>query len=169
MNPSDIINQINTNHKVFEDLLSCLPTEQVKWKPSEDKWCLLEIISHLYDEEREDFRARLKKILNEDHNWNPIDPQGWVKSRNYMEKNYADTLSDFLNERKKSVEWLKDLKVKDWNVKAVHPKFGEFSAYQMLSNWLAHDYLHMRQILRLKYQMLEAGLNPDKLNYAGGW
>ena len=169
MNPSEIINQLESDSKVFEVLFSNTPPDKIKWKPSEDKWSMLEIISHLYDEEREDFRARLKKILNEDSNWDPIDPQGWVKSRNYMEKDYAKTLKDFLDERKKSIEWLKDLKEIDWNVNAVHPKFGEFAAYPMLCNWLAHDYLHLRQILKLKYQMLEAGLNAGELGYAGEW
>lgn len=169
MNPLEIINQLESNSGVFENLFSNIPADKIKWKPSKDKWCLLEIISHLYDEEREDFRARLEKILNEDHNWDPNDPQGWVKSRNYIEKDYAKTLNDFLEERKKSILWLKDLKVKDWNVKAVHPKFGEFPAYPMLCNWLAHDYIHIRQILRLKYQMLEAGLNSGELGYAGEW
>ncbi|MCY7361690.1 MAG: hypothetical protein LH629_06420, partial [Ignavibacteria bacterium] len=75
----------------------------------------------------------------------------------------------FISERKKSVEWLKNLEVIDWNIKAVHLKFGEFTAYQMLCNWLAHDYLHMRQIVKLKYHMLESGLSIEKLGYAGEW
>lgn len=169
MKTNEVINQLDSNSAVFENLFINTPSDMIKWKPSEEKWCLLEIISHLYDEEREDFRARLNKILNEDSDWDPIDPQGWVKSRNYMEKDYAKTMKDFLDERKKSIEWLKDLKVKDWNVKAVHPKFGEFAAYPMLCNWLVHDYLHIRQIVKLKYQMLEAGLNKDELGYAGEW
>ena len=38
----------------------------IQWKQSENKWSMLEIICHLYDEEREDFRSRLAKILFED-------------------------------------------------------------------------------------------------------
>jgi len=165
----EIINQLDSNSKVFENLLSINCSEEIKWKQSEEKWCLLEIVNHLYDEEREDFRARLGKILNRDHEWDPIDPEGWVTSRKHMEKDYYQTLKNFLDERKKSIEWLKNLKVDDWNVKAVHPKFGEFAAYPMLCNWLAHDYLHIRQITRLKYQMLEDSLKPGEVQYAGEW
>lgn len=165
----EIINQLDSNSKVFENLLSINCSEEIKWKHSEEKWCLLEIVNHLYDEEREDFRARLGKILNRDPEWDPIDPEGWVTSRKYMEKDYYQTLKNFLDERKKSIEWLKNLKVDDWNVKALHPKFGEFAAYPMLCNWLAHDYLHIRQITRLKYQMLEDSLKPGEVQYAGKW
>jgi hypothetical protein len=169
MQINEIINQLDSNYKVFENLLSINSSEEIKWKPSEDKWCLLEIVNHLYDEEREDFRARLGKILNQDSEWDPIDPEGWVTSRNYMEKDYFQVLKNFLEERKKSIEWLRNLKVDDWNIKVTHPKFGEFAAYPMLCNWLAHDYLHIRQIIRLKYQMLEAGLKSGELGYAGEW
>ncbi|MBS1550508.1 MAG: DinB family protein [Bacteroidetes bacterium] len=164
-----IILQLESDSKVFQDLLINSSAGEQTRKPAENKWCLLEIVCHLYDEEKEDFKPRLSKILNGDHNWEPIDPQGWVLSRNYMEKDFSGTLNKFLDERKKSVDWLNSLNINDWNVKAVHPKLGEFTAYQMLCNWLAHDFLHIRQILKLKYQLLESGPGKDMLRYAGDW
>lgn len=169
MNPSEIIIQLESGLEVFAGLFTGISTEHITYKPSPDKWCLLEIVSHLYDEEVYDFKPRLKKILAGDHNWEPIDPQGWVVSRNYMNNNFHKTLNNFLEERKKSADWLNNIEVTDWNVKAVHPKFGEFSAYQMLCNWLAHDYLHIRQINGVKYQMLQSSLKKDELGYAGDW
>lgn len=169
MEINSLIQQLELNTNVFQSLLMNSTREDQIWKPSSDKWCLLEIISHLYDEEMFDFKPRLAKILNEDHNWDPIDPQGWVNSRNYMKNEFHETLGKFIEERIKSVEWLKNLDVKDWNIKAVHPKFGEFTAVQMLGNWLAHDYIHIRQILNLKYQILQKEFNKDDLKYAGEW
>jgi hypothetical protein len=167
MKTTEIIFQLNNNLKIFDTLFSVNSESEIKWKPFENKWCLLEIVCHLYDEEKEDFRPRLAKILNGDHNWDPIDPQGWVLSRNYMEKDFTEMLNKFLDERKRSVDWLKSLNINDWNIKAAHPKLGEFTAYQMLCCWLAHDFLHMRQILKLKYQLLESGPGKDMLRYAG--
>lgn len=161
--------QLESDSEIFKNLLINISAEDQIWKPSPDKWCLLEIISHLYDEEKFDFKPRLAKILTEDHNWDLIDPQGWVNSRNYMNNEFLETLEKFLEERKRSVEWLRDLEAKDWNVKVVHPKFGEFTAFQMLGNWLAHDYLHIRQILNLKYQILRKDFTEDDLRYAGEW
>lgn len=161
--------QLELNSKIIHNLLINTSAKDQIWKQSPAKWCLLEIISHLNDEEMYDFKPRLSKILKKDHNWDPIDPQGWVDSRNYMKNDFNETLEKFIEERKKSIEWLKNLNVKDWNVKAVHPKFGGFKASQMLSNWLAHDYLHIRQILNLKYQILRKDFNSDDLRYAGEW
>lgn len=166
----EFIKEFESNSWVFNSLLSSVSIDQINWRPSVEKWNFLEIVNHLYDEEREDFRARLEKILNNDINWNPIDPEGWVKSRNYSGKDYFKTLQDFINERKKSMEWLSNLKVNDWTIKVFHPGMDvEFTAYQMLASWLAHDYLHIRQIVRLKYQLLEEDLKPKSLEYAGRW
>jgi len=42
------------------------------------------------------------------------------------------------------------------------------TASMFFSNWLAHDYLHIRQITRLKYDYLKQLTNED-LSYAGTW
>ncbi|MBK9331469.1 MAG: DinB family protein [Ignavibacteria bacterium] len=144
MSPSEIIIQLDSNSAVFKNLLYGVPEKLILWKPSDSRWSLLEILCHLYDEEREDFRPRLAKIIQSDHNWEPIYPQDWVTSREYMKKDFNTVLKEFLIERKLSVEWLKSLKVNDWDVKVVHPNLGEFSAIQMLSEWYAHDLLHIR-------------------------
>lgn len=169
MKETDIITQLEFNIHVFKNLLLNIPQSEINWKPSEDKWCLLEIICHLYDEEREDFRARLAKILHNDINWNPIDPQGWITSRNYIYENYYDKLNGFLHERKKSVTWLKSLNLFSWNIEVVHPNFGKFSAKQMLAEWLAHDFLHIRQIIKTQFLYLEDFVKPNSIRYAGKW
>ena len=63
MNQTRIIGELARNKSVFESLLRGVNEQQYRWKPSADKWCLLEVICHLYDEEREDFRARVKHCL----------------------------------------------------------------------------------------------------------
>ena len=51
--------------------------EQARWKPTPEEWSLLEVICHLYDEEREDFRQRLDLTLHHpEADWPPIHPVG---------------------------------------------------------------------------------------------
>ncbi len=169
MNTHEIINQLDSNSLVFKNLLSGVPEKLIHWKPSESNWSLLEIVCHLYDEEKEDFRPRLAKIIAGDHNWDLIDPQDWVLSRKYSEKDFEKVLKDFLYERRVSVEWLKSLDVNIMNLKVTQPIFGEFSAIKMLSEWLAHDLLHIRQILKLKFGFLNESLQPNAVSYAGKW
>jgi hypothetical protein len=129
----------------------------------------LEIVCHLYDEEREDFRARLKYVLEvPTEPFPPINPTGWVTERAYLKQDYAETLNNFLKERQQSVEWLQTLTSPKWDNAYDHPKFGSMSAKMFLSNWLAHDYLHVRQIIKLKFDYLKK-LTGETLIYAGEW
>src|SRR5580704_17419538 len=110
MNHLEIAKELDRNKKVFKHLLHNLNTAQYMWRPQPEKWCLLEIICHLYDEEREDFRARVKHVLEiPAQPMPPIDPQGWVTSRKYMEQDYEKVLESFLDEREQSVAYLVSL------------------------------------------------------------
>jgi hypothetical protein len=169
MKYAKIINGLSENRNVFKELLSHLQEDVYLWKSSSDKWCLLEIVCHLYDEEREDFRARTKHVLVTPNEPLPsIDPPGWVKTRNYIEQNYIDKLNDFLAEREQSIKWLQSLDNPKWDNAYQHPKFGDMTAKMFLSNWLAHDSLHIRQIAKLKFDYLQQ-LTKEDLGYAGSW
>lgn len=169
MDHSYIIKQLKVNQDTFKNLLSDSPEEEYLFRPAEGKWCLLEIVCHLYDEEQFDFRARVKHTLeNAEGDPQKIDPAGWVESKKYIEWNYNETLNKFIDERKKSLEWLTSLKDPAWKNEYIHPKYGGMSAEFFLSNWLAHDYLHFRQILNTKYKYLDHISGMDLL-YAGEW
>lgn len=169
MNEKYIIKELERNIEIFKNLLNNVPKEIYFWKQNENKWCLQEIICHLYDEEREDFRARVKYVLElPDHPPEPINPVSWVSERKYLEQDYVKMLEKFSEERKKSIEWLNQLKEPNWNNIYIHSRLGKLTAKMFLTNWLAHDYLHIRQIIKLKFDYLKEITN-ENLHYAGDW
>ena len=85
-----------------------------------------------------------------------------------MEQDFDQHLDAFLAERRASLHWLKHLSNPNWDNAYQHPKFGPLTANMFLSNWLAHDYLHMRQITRIKYQYV-GKTSGESLRYAGTW
>jgi len=169
MNHTKIIQELDRNQHVFKTLLTDTSEEARLWKPKPEKWCLLEIVCHLYDEEREDFRTRTRHTLETpDISAPPIDPEAWVTQRKYMQRDFSEMLDKFLAERTTSVHWLKSLSHPNWNNTYQHPELGAMSAKMFLSNWIAHDYLHIRQILNLKFEYLKQ-LSNENLSYAGNW
>jgi hypothetical protein len=161
--------ELELNASVFTAMLSGVSADVQRWRPAPEKWCLLEIVCHLYDEEREDFRARVEHLLLQPEDpMAPIDPVGWVTARNYMDQDYQGKLAVFLEERQRSLTWLDGLQQPDWSSSCQHPKLGKMTASMILHNWLAHDYLHFRQITRLKYEFLKQDSGED-LSYAGEW
>lgn len=169
MSQKIIIQNLCNNAAVFKGLLIGVDRETYLWKPEPEKWCLLEIICHLYDEEREDFKIRTKYVLaNPEKPLPPIDPVSWVKDRNYIKQNFSEKLKAFLYERQQSILWLESLRKPNWENEYNHANLGKMSANLFLSNWLAHDYLHIRQILNLKFSYLKK-ISKESLDYAGNW
>lgn len=163
------IDRFSGNASVFENLARGVSDEQSRWKPSPDKWSLLEVVNHLYDEERDDFRFRLDSLLHRpEQKWPPIDPPGWAVARKYNERELNESLERFLAERRKSIQWLKELKEPRLENEYDHPQ-GRLSAGDLLASWLAHDFLHIRQMTRLHWQYLNSICTPFKTAYAGQW
>ena len=164
-----IAKQLQKNKMVFFELLKDVETEMIHWKQTENKWCLLEILCHLYDEECEDFRFRVKWLLERPGETPPpFNPLNWVLDHSYMQQDYEPMLYKFIAERENSLRWLNSLQSPNWDNFHEHPKSGKLTASYYLKNWLAHDYLHLRQILKLKFDYLEHTSGTD-LNYAGKW
>lgn len=169
MTITEIINRLEINRNVFKALLANKPEEEYRWCPSSNKWCFLEIVCHLIDEEREDFRARVKHTLEASQLEMPsIDPEGWVLQRDYKAQNYNEKVLEFLKERDHSILWLKTKINANWENAYMHPKRGAMSAKLFLTNWLAHDYLHIRQLNKYHYAYLKENTLID-LGYAGNW
>lgn len=169
MDTQYIIDQLTLDKQVVSVLLRIETPDAQQWRPSADHWCMLEVVCHLVDEEVDDFRTRVKAALNpEQHSFTPIDPEGWVKARQYMQQDYQSKLQEWLSERDKSIAWLNSLQQPNWNSCLVHDILGPMTAGQLLANWLAHDYMHIRQILRIKHAYLAKSSDQD-LSYAGKW
>jgi hypothetical protein len=98
----------------------------------------------------------------------PATPVIWVTERKYMEQNFEAKLENFLIERQQSVEWLQSLFDPKWDNAYQHPKMGPVRADFILTNWLAHDYLHIKQITKVKYDYLKY-VSGHSLDYAGEW
>lgn len=170
MNLDFCLKQLEGHAKAIQALVAELTEEQARWKPDPETWSVLEVIHHLYDEEREDFRARLEIILRQSNEpWTPIDPAGWVSQRAYNQRHPTQVLQGFLDERQKSLAWLRSLGAPDWQVTAQAPWGGTIRAGDMLAAWVAHDVLHLRQLVELHWAYTTQRLTPFTVQYAGEW
>ena len=161
--------ELQNSTEMIRALLLGISQDEAQIKPNADSWSILEVICHLYDEEREDFREHLDLILHRrDEEWHPIDPQGWILERKYNEQPFQDMLEKFFSERKHSMDWLAGLADSDWET-TYTSQHGSMSAGEMLSSWVAHDNLHIRQLVELRRARIETITQPYKIDYAGDW
>ena len=170
INIKEIIRQLAGNAETMRALVQAISDEQAQWKPSPETWSIQEVMEHLYNEERIDFRKHLKEMLHDP-------PQPWEKFRpeEYISvESYHQALERFSSEREASIAWLKTLESPDWDTQSQAP-FGPtnvtitLSAGNVLVSWVDHDFLHLRQMIRLLHAWHEKQASPYSVEYAGGW
>lgn len=163
-------NQLIHSARTIQSIVFGLGKEQAHWKPTPEEWSIAEVMAHLYDEERDDFRARIKLIFADPaQDWPGIDPEGWAREREYNKRPLADSLNDFLEERQASIDWLNSLDNPNWDLAGTHPLGFSMAAGHLLAAWVAHDFLHIRQINELHYKWAVKQAEPYTVIYAGEW
>ncbi len=155
--------------EMIRALLAGVTQAEARVKPNDESWSILEVVCHLYDEEREDFREHLDFILHrQNEEWHRIDPVGWVTERNYNGQDFVEAQEKFFLEREKSLEWLKGLSQANWET-IYTSQFGSMKAGDMFASWVAHDNLHIRQLIELRRFRIEGTTQPYEIEYAGDW
>ena len=170
MEISPFRDRLERNAGRFQALTVGVTADEARWKPNETSWSLLEVMHHLWDEEREDFRQRIDYLVHRPgETFPPIHPGAWVTERSYNTKDWNAVIEGFLGERRKSIEWLRTLSVPDWDRVYHEPRLDGLRVGDLLTSWLAHDHLHMRQIVRLHFLAGEKLGAPYSTAYAGTW
>lgn len=161
--------ELENSTEMIRALLAGITQEESQVRPSPEAWSILEVTCHLRDEEQADFRARLENILNRpDEAFMVIDPQGWVTERKYNQQNFEETREILFAERAKSLDWLRSLAGVDWDITHTD-EYGSVTAGEMFAAWVAHDNLHIRQLVELRRARIEKITKPYPIEYAGDW
>ncbi|RPI48663.1 MAG: DinB family protein [Chloroflexi bacterium] len=157
------------NAGAIRALVQGVTDQQARWKPDPTSWSVLEVVCHLLDEERSDFRVRLDLTLHRSGEpWPGINPEGWVTEQRYNEQDLPASLAAFLQEREASIAWLQALTRPDWAATYNAP-WGPIAAGDLMAAWVAHDLLHTRQLVELRWALTQAELEPHSVEYAGKW
>jgi hypothetical protein len=165
-----IVRMLSGNADALRSLVQTISDEQAQWQPNPETWSMKQVMEHVYNEERIDFRKILKRMLND-----PPQLSGEFRHEEYVSvEGCRQALEGFLMEREASIKWLMALHSPDWDVVSQWP-FGPegvetvFSAGDVLLSWVEHDILHLRQMIELLHAWNEKQASPYSLMYAGGW
>jgi len=130
-----------------------LSDKTLRYKPSPDKWCILEILGHLADIEivyAHRFRQMLadkKPVIA------PMDQDGWAQNLGYMETPAPELVALYGLNRHHNVQLLRRLKPADLGKSAYHPELKhDVTVAEYLERMGTHGANHLQQIERLKKQ-----------------
>lgn len=169
MHAEHLIRSLERFADVLPAVAGSINAEDARWGPDESSWSIVEIVAHMADEEMSDFRVRLGQTLRDPtEKWSPIDPEGWARERNYQGRDLDQTVDQFVAERRRSVAWLRTITEPQWDNAYSH-RSGAISAGDLLASWAAHDALHLRQIAKRLFQLVERDAGQFSTAYAGSW
>ena len=168
MNADALIARLAPTPDVLDALLAKLPDADWRWRPAEGGWSLIEVVNHLVDEEVEDFRARVRLILEDaTREWPPLEPDANVVARRYQERDTKESLRRFRDERAASLAWLRGLVAPKWETAKTHPSARTLTAGDLLASWTAHDARHLQQIAKRLHGLAARDGAPWSVAYAG--
>jgi uncharacterized damage-inducible protein DinB len=130
-----------------------LSDKTLRYKPSPDKWCIMEILGHLADIDivyAHRFRQMLadkKPVIA------PMDQDAWAQNLGYTETPAPELVALYGLNRHHNVQLLRRLKPGDLEKTAYHPELKhDVTVAEYVERLATHGANHLAQIERLKKQ-----------------
>ncbi len=146
----------------LDALLRGLPDTWTRCNEGEDSFSAFDVIGHLIYNERNNWLARARMILElgEAQAFGPLDRRGHVQES--RGKSLDELLDEFARVRSENLWELQrwNLRPEDLQRRGQHPAFGPVTLSQLLATWGAHDLTHLHQISRLMAHQYRGAVGP---------
>ena len=131
--------------------VSGLAEKVLRYKPSPEKWCVLEVLGHLADAEII-YGYRLRQMLADAKPViAPLDQDAWTRNLNYLDSPPSELLAFYGLGRHHNLRLLRRLKVSDLSKSAFHPELQrEMTVADLVERMGGHGAGHLQQIEKLK-------------------
>jgi hypothetical protein len=131
--------------------VSGLSKHILRYKPSAEKWCVLEILGHLADVEII-YGYRLRQMLADTKPViAPLDQNAWTRNLNYLDSPPSELVAFYGLGRHHNLRLLRSLKTSDLFKSAFHPEMQqEITVADLVERMGGHGAAHLQQIEKLK-------------------
>jgi uncharacterized damage-inducible protein DinB len=148
------LDEAEKSPKQIAAAVSGLPDKTLRYKPSGDKWCILEILAHLADIEVV-YAYRIRQMLaDKDPVIAPMDQDAWAKHLGYLDSSPAELVALYGLNRHHNLQLLRRLKPGDLEKSAHHPELKrDVTVAEYLGMLSKHGSNHLAQIERLKKEV----------------
>ena len=153
---------LESTPSLFARAAVSLTREEVRWKPQDGGFSLLENVWHLADLEQEAFGLRIRRILSEEEpTLSNFDGERIARERVYNDRDLAEGLVSFAQSRAHNVEILRGLSRSDWKRVATQESVGRIALDDIPRLMAEHDIAHTTEIRNLLAH-LKDGLPLEK-------
>jgi uncharacterized damage-inducible protein DinB len=150
------LDEAEKSPKQIAAAVSGLPDKTLRYKPSPDKWSILEILGHLADIEIV-YAYRLRQMLaDEEPVIAPMDQNAWARNLRYLEAAPAELVALYGLNRHHNLRLLRRLTPGDLEKAAFHPEHKrEVTVAEVVQMMSGHGANHLEQIERLKKEAVK--------------
>ena len=147
---SVLIESLQSTPRDLARLLRPLDAAAAHWRPSPGEWCIADVVAHLsYCEAR--YLARLRRVVEQE---NPFEPALLPdESAHDLARPLAELLESFVARRAETVAFLSALDQRDWGRPLIHETIGPTKLRDQVQELVAHDNLHLEQIVALRERL----------------
>ena len=133
--------------------VSGLPDKALRYKPSPEKWCILEILGHLADIEIV-YAHRFRQMLADQKPViAPMDQNAWAQNLGYLDTPAPELVALYGLNRHHTLQLLRRMKPGDLEKSAYHPELTRnVTVADYVEKMGTHGASHLAQIERLKKQ-----------------
>lgn len=151
-----LVGALEETPRLIRQLADDLGGNEVTWKPSQEKWSVLEHVCHLKDIEEEGYTARIEKLLRETQPFlADIDGDKLARERSYNSQDFDATLRAFALTRAENARAIKDLTLDQLNRSGIFENTGPVTLGSLLLMMRDHDGGHLQDISDLREQLRE--------------
>jgi len=145
------IEEAEKSPKQIAAAVSGLSEKTLHYKPTPDKWCILEMLAHLADMEIL-YAYRLRQMLADKKPViAPIDQDAWAKNLGYLESSPAELVALYGLNRHATLQLLRRMKPGDLEKSAHHPELNRpVTVAEYVGMMSRHGPNHLAQIEKLK-------------------
>ena len=146
---AEILKSLRAGPLVLRRLVRRLDDLEVRQRPAEGEWAIVEVVAHLADTEERSL-ARTRAMLESDAPFlDPYDPHALSIERDYITMDIVGELDRFEGLRTEQAELLERLTDEGWRRVGDHGEHGRITIQQLAAHAAGEDADHMAQIARL--------------------
>jgi len=151
---------------ILRGLMTGLTGDDLRWKPTTDRFSIGEVLAHLSHSEGHCYRTRAEQFMSEERpELEPDEASFYLEL--YRNADPEDAFDHFAKQRESNVEYLRGLPASAARRVAYHKGTAtEITLENMLHEWAMHDLGHIRQIAELvRARKHWEGAGPLKADY----
>jgi hypothetical protein len=146
---AEIIKALRAGPVILSGLVRGLDDQELRARPSEGEWAIVEVVAHLADTEERTL-GRTRAMLERDRPELPAyDPDVLARERNYLGMALDGELARFAALRAEQADLLASLRDAEWQRDGLHEEHGRITVQQLAAHTAGEDADHFAQIARM--------------------